>query len=74
MKRKEFFDGTIVCLFDIVGKITGGQLVLTSMVSHTLATDPFARARVVGAIAAFLIDLNLAFHKSYYLGQQKESG
>jgi len=74
MKRKEFFDGTVVCLFDIVRKITGGQLILTSVVSYTLATDPFARARVVGAIAAFFINLDLAFHKSYYLGRQKESG
>ncbi len=73
MKRKKFFHGSIIRFFDIVGEITGGQLVLTSMVSHTLATDPLARAGFVGTIAAFLVDLDLTFHRRHNLRWQKNA-
>ncbi len=68
MKRKEFFYGPIICFFDVLGKITGRQLVLTPMVSHALTADPFAMAGVIGAIAALFVDLSLAFHLGHCQG------
>lgn len=62
MKLQKFGDRTVVGPFDLVGKITGGQLMLTPVIGHTLATNPLAGARLVGAIAVFLIDRDLAFH------------
>jgi hypothetical protein len=64
VKGQVFFDRAIVGLFNVVGKITGGQLVLTAVVGDAFAADPFARAGVVGAITVFFINLGLAFHRN----------
>jgi len=62
MKLQEFFYRAIIGLFNIVWKITGGQLILGPVVSHALAADSFAGAGVVGTIATLLVGLDLAFH------------
>ena len=62
MKGKEFFDGTVVGFFDIVRKVTGGQLILIAVISDALTADPFTGAGLVGTIAMLLIRLDLAFH------------
>ena len=67
MKRQEFFHGAVVGLFDVVGEITGGQLVLAPVVSYALTADPLARTGIVRTIAAPLIDLDFAFHRREYL-------
>ena len=74
MKREKFLHRPVISSFDILGKITGGQLVLTPVVSHALTTDPFAGARVVGTIATLLVDLDLAFHLSHSLGLARKIG
>jgi hypothetical protein len=68
MKRKEFFHRPVIGSFDVFGKITGRQLVLGPVVSHTLTADPLAGARIVGAIAMLLVDLDLTFHRHPHLG------
>jgi hypothetical protein len=70
-KRKEFFYGTVVRLFDVLREITGRQLILAPVISHAIAADPFARARIVRAITAFLVNLDLAFHLCDGLGSPK---
>jgi hypothetical protein len=62
VKGQEFFNRAIVGLFDVVGEITGGQLVLTPVVIDALTADPLAGARFIRAIAVFFIDRDLAFH------------
>ena len=64
MKRKKFFHRPVICFFDVLGKITGGQLVLTPVVSHAFTADPFPGTGLVGTVAALLVDLDLAFHSS----------
>ena len=63
MEREEFLHGPVVGFFNILGKIAGGQLVLAPVVRDALTADPFARARVVGAIATLLVGLDTAFHR-----------
>ena len=74
MKRNKFFYGTVVGLFDVVGKKTGRQLVLAPVVSHALAADPFAGTRVIGAIAVLLVGFGMTFHRCRYLRCQKRIG
>lgn len=62
MKCKKSLNGPIICFFDILRKITGGQLILTPVVGYALTTNPFARTGVVGAIAMFLVDFGMTFH------------
>jgi len=62
MDRNEFLYGTIIRAFNIIRKITGGQLILFAMISDALAADPFTRAGFVGAIAKLLVLFDPAFH------------
>jgi hypothetical protein len=68
VKGEEFLDGSVISFFDVVGKITGGQLVLTPVVGHALTADPLAGAGIIGAIAMLLIGFDLAFHLCHCLG------
>jgi hypothetical protein len=67
MEGKEFLHRAVVGFFNIIGKITGGQLILAPVVRDAFAADPFAGTGVVRTIAAFLVDLELAFHRQHYL-------
>jgi hypothetical protein len=62
MKHQELFYGTVIGSFDIFGEITGRQLILTSVIGNTLATDPFAGTGVIGTITVFFVGLDPAFH------------
>jgi hypothetical protein len=62
MEGKEFFYRSIVGAFNIVGKITGRQLILTSVIGYTVTADPLAGTGVVGTITTLLIHFDLAFH------------
>lgn len=65
MKRMKSLNGPVVRLLDVIGEITGRQLILAPVISNTLATDPFAGTRLVGAITTFFVGLDLAFHQSH---------
>jgi hypothetical protein len=64
LEGKEPLDRPVVGLFNIIGKIAGGQFVLIPVISHAIAADPFTGTRLIGTIASFLINCNLAFHGS----------
>jgi hypothetical protein len=62
MKREELFHRPVECLFDILGEITGGQLVLAPVISHTFTTKTLARAGIVRTITTLLVGFDLTFH------------
>ncbi len=74
MKGKKPLDRPVIGLFDVVWKKTGGQLVLTLVVGHTLAANPFAGTRIVGTITTFLVNLDLAFHDYFPMHFKKRVG
>jgi len=58
----EMFKGAVVGFFRIFGKEASRQLPFLQMVSHAVATDAFAAARIIRAAAHFQIFIFFAFH------------
>ena len=52
---------TVVAFLDIIGKITGGQLVIPPMIGYTFTTHALPGTRFITAVTPGLIDLLLAF-------------
>ena len=59
------FERPVVGSFGIFGKDAGRQLAAAQVVLQAITTHPFARARLVGAVAEFPIAVFLAFHNEF---------
>ena len=55
MNFQEFLDGSVIGFFYIIGKVTGGQFPLHTMVVQALTTVAFLRTSRIGAVAIFEI-------------------
>ena len=73
MKHQELFYGTVIRSFDIFGEITGGQLVLASVIGNALAADPFAGTGIIRTVAVFFVGLDPAFHDFHPVGEEPQS-
>ena len=73
MKHQKLFYGTIIGSFDIFGEITGGQLILASVIGNALAANPFAGTGIIGTVTVFFVGLDPAFHDFHPVGEEPQS-